>query len=157
VGKRLLQHERSGIGGLSGGARRGNPAHALANLAKEYIGEDDGRIADPALRNTIIRFNMHRAAFQLTAERANEENRSGTPAETTSIFKLVGAAIQQDAADLRRTVMGVRGLGAEGAGFSAEELTATEEWLHTKATTIYGGSNEIQANIIAKRVLGLPE
>ncbi|MGA1676252.1 MAG: acyl-CoA dehydrogenase family protein [Pseudomonadales bacterium] len=157
VGKRLLQHERSGIGGLSGGARRGNPAPALANLAKEYIGEDDGRIADPALRNTIIRFNMHRAAFQLTAERANEENRSGTPAETTSIFKLVGAAIQQDAADLRRTVMGVRGLGAEGAGFSAEELTATEEWLHTKATTIYGGSNEIQANIIAKRVLGLPE
>lgn len=157
VGKRLLQHERSGIGGLSGGARRGNAGTALANLAKEYVGEDNGRIADPAMRNTIIRFNMHRAAFQLTAERANEENRSGTPGETTSIFKIVGAAIQQDAADLRRTLMGTRGLGVEGHGFSTDELQATEEWLHTKATTIYGGSNEIQANIVAKRVLGLPE
>jgi alkylation response protein AidB-like acyl-CoA dehydrogenase len=53
--------------------------------------------------------------------------------------------------------MGFQGLGAEGEGFSDMELTSVEEWLHTKATTIYGGSNEIQANIIAKRVLGLPE
>ena len=157
VGKRLLQHERSGIGGLSGGARRANPGAQLAKLAKAYIGEVDGRIADDAMRDTIIRLNMHRAAFQLTAERANEENRSGTPAETTSIFKLVGAALQQDGADLRRQLMGTRGLGVEGHGFTADELEATEEWLHTKATTIYGGSNEIQANIIAKRVLGLPE
>jgi len=157
VGKRLLQHERSGIGGLSGGARRANPGAALARLAKEYIGDDHGRIADTAMRDTIIRYNMHRAAFQLTAERANEENRSGTPGEATSIFKLVGAALQQDGADLRRQIMGTRGLGVGGHGFSTEELEATEEWLHTKATTIYGGSNEIQANIIAKRVLGLPE
>ncbi|MBX3706391.1 MAG: acyl-CoA dehydrogenase family protein [Pseudomonadales bacterium] len=157
VGKRLLQHERSGIGGLSGGARRSNPGAQLAKVAKTYIGEVDGRIADSAMRDTIIRFNMHRAAFQLTAERANEENRSGTPGEATSIFKLVGAALQQDGADLKRQLMGTRGLGADGHGFTADELEATEEWLHTKATTIYGGSNEIQANIIAKRVLGLPE
>jgi len=157
VGKRLLQHERSGIGGLSGGARRGSPGAALAKIAKDYIGEDDGRIADTAVRDTILRFNMQRAAFQLTAERANEENRSGTPGEATSIFKLVGAALQQDGADLKRQLMGTRGLGVAGHGFTAEELEATEEWLHTKATTIYGGSNEIQANIIAKRVLGLPE
>jgi alkylation response protein AidB-like acyl-CoA dehydrogenase len=157
VGKRLLQHERSGIGGLSGGARRANPGAQLVKLAKQYVGEADGRIADDAMRNTIIKFNMHREAFQLTAARANEENRSGTPGEATSIFKLVGAAIQQDGADLRRQAMGTRGLGVDGLGFTADELEATEEWLHTKATTIYGGSNEIQANIIAKRVLGLPE
>ena len=54
--------------------------------------------------------------------------------------------------------MGFRGLGAhETIGFTAEELKATEEFLHLRTTTIYGGSNEIQANIIAKRVLGLPE
>jgi len=157
VGKRLLQHERSGIGGLSGGARRANPGAQLAKLAKDYIGETNGRIADDAVRDTILRLNMQRAAFQLTAERANEENRSGTPGETTSIFKLVGAALQQDGADLKRQLMGIRGLGVGGHGFSADELEATEEWLHTKATTIYGGSNEIQANIIAKRVLGLPD
>ena len=55
-------------------------------------------------------------------------------------------------------MMGFSGLGAhEEVGFSAEELKATEEFLHLRTTTIYGGSSEVQANIVAKRVLGLPE
>ena len=155
VGKRLLQHERSGIGGLSGGARRATPGEGLARAAKKYLGERDGRIADDDMRATILAYNMQRAAFALTAQRANEENRSGTPAEATSIFKLVGARLQQNGADLKRQVMGMRGLGIEG--FEPDELEATSEWLSLKATTIYGGSDEIQANIIAKRVLGLPD
>jgi alkylation response protein AidB-like acyl-CoA dehydrogenase len=157
VGKRLLQHERSGIGGLSGGARRATPGEGLVRTAKEYVGERGGRIADPAVRDTVLRFNMQRAAFQLTTQRANEENRSGTPGEATSIFKLVGARLQQNGADLSRQLMGTRGLGVDGDGFTPRELDATREWLASKATTIYGGSDEIQANIIAKRVLGLPE
>ena len=155
VGKRLLQHERSGIGGLSGGARRASPGEGLARAAKKYLGERDGRIADDDMRASILAYNMQRAAFALTAQRANEENRSGTPAEATSIFKLVGARLQQNGADLKRQVMCVRGLGIEG--FEPDELEATSEWLSLKATTIYGGSDEIQANIIAKRVLGLPD
>ena len=158
VGKRLLQFERSGIGGLSGGARVANPSKALVRTAKEYIGEEDGQIADPAVRRTILDMNMRREAFQLTAQRANEENKSGIPGAATSIFKLVGAAMQRDTADLKRDLMGFRGLGAhEEVGFTPAELKATEEFLHLRTTTIYGGSNEIQSNIIAKRVLGLPE
>ena len=159
VGKRLLQFERSGIGGLSGGARPNKAGASLADIAKQYIGEADGRISDPAIREQVTTLNMNRAAFRLTALRANAENKSGgTPGAATSIFKLFGAALQQDGAELKRELMGFRGLGADtDNGFSAAELTATEEWLHTKATTIYGGSNEIQANIISKRVLGLPE
>jgi alkylation response protein AidB-like acyl-CoA dehydrogenase len=155
VGKRLLQFERSGIGGLSGGARSASPGSTLVKLAKKYLGEHAGQIADPDLRTRILDLNMRRLAFQLTAQRANEENRSGTPGAATSIFKIVGAALQQDTAELKRQLMGTRGLGVDG--FDPAELEATEEWLHTKATTIYGGSNEIQANIVAKRVLGLPE
>lgn len=159
VGKRLLQFERSGIGGLSGGARAANPGKVLVRAAKDYIGEEaDGKIADPAMRNTILDMNMRRDAFGLTAQRANEENKSGIPGAATSIFKLVGAGLQRDGADLKRQLMGTRGLGAhEEVGFTAEELRATEEFLHLRTTTIYGGSNEIQANIIAKRVLGLPD
>ena len=158
VGKRLLQFERSGIGGLSGGARPAQNGPSLADIAKQYIGEDDGRISDAAVREKVTTLNMNRAAFRLTALRANAENKSGTPGAATSIFKLFGAALQQDGAELKRELMGFRGLGADDAnGFNESELTAAEEWLHTKATTIYGGSNEIQANIIAKRVLGLPE
>ena len=157
VGKRLLQFERSGIGGLSGGARPTEAGTSLPEIAKQYVGEESGRISDPAIREKVTTLNMNRASFRLTAQRANAENKSGTPGAATSIFKLYGAALQQDGAELKRELMGFQGLGAQGDGFSDFELTTVEEWLHTKATTIYGGSNEIQANIIAKRVLGLPE
>lgn len=157
VGKRLLQFERSGIGGLSGGARPSEAGTSLPDIAKKYVGEADGRISDPAIREKVTTLNMNRASFRLTAQRANAENKSGTPGAATSIFKLYGAALQQDGAELKRELMGFQGLGVKGEDFSDMELTSVEEWLHTKATTIYGGSNEIQANIIAKRVLGLPE
>ncbi len=158
VGKRLLQFERSGIGGLTGGARAANPSPGIVRIAKQYLGEDQGKIDDPSVRRKILNLNMQRSAFQLTAQRANEENKSGTPGAATSIFKLVGATMQQDTAELKRELMGFRGLGAhEEVGFDGNELKATEEWLHLRTTTIYGGSNEIQSNIIAKRVLGLPE
>ena len=157
VGKRLLQFERSGIGGLSGGARPTEAGTSLPEIAKQYVGEESGRISDPAIREKVTTLNMNRASFRLNAQRANAENKSGTPGAATSIFKLYGAALQQDGAELKRELMGFQGLGAQGDGFSDFELTTVEEWLHTKATTIYGGSNEIQANIIAKRVLGLPE
>lgn len=158
VGKRLLQFERSGIGGLTGGASIADPAKTLVKVAKKYIGEEDGLIADDALRDKVLKLNMTRKALNYTAQRVNEESKAGTPGAATSIFKLVGATLQRDGADLKRDLMGFRGLGAhEEVGFTAEELKATEEFLHLRTTTIYGGSSEIQANIIAKRVLGLPE
>lgn len=157
VGKRLLQFERSGIGGLTGGARPAQAGTGLVEIAKTYVGEREGKIDDPAVREKVTKLNMNRAAFRLTALRANAENKSGTPGAATSIFKLFGAALQQDGAELKRELMGFKGLGVGGNEFSEMEITSVEEWLHTKATTIYGGSNEIQANIISKRVLGLPE
>ena len=51
----------------------------------------------------------------------------------------------------------MQGLGWEGDGFASDELESTRSWLRDRAMTIYGGSNEIQLNIIAKRVLGLPD
>ena len=45
----------------------------------------------------------------------------------------------------------------EGEDFSAEELAAVRSWLGGKAGSIYGGSNEVQSNIISKRILGLPD
>ena len=158
VGKRLLQYERSGIGGLAsgGGQRRGPVGGQLVAAAKKYLGDNGGRVADEDQRAALLKHNMHSAAFKLTVQRTIAENSSGTPGATTSIFKYVGAQLQQDAANLRRTFMGSRGLAWQEEGFEAEH-EATREWLSTKATTIYGGTNEIQLNIIAKRVLGLPE
>ena len=53
--------------------------------------------------------------------------------------------------------MGSQGLGWTGDEFSKEEKEAVRSWLGGKATTIYGGSQEIQSNIISKRILGLPD
>ena len=48
-------------------------------------------------------------------------------------------------------------MGWEGEGFEPGELTATRQWLRSKANSIEGGTSEVQLNVIAKRVLGLPD
>ena len=156
VAKRLLQHERSGMDG----ARRG-PAQKviLGQLAKTYVGEDDqGRLADPDLRTRIIMNEMDQAALQATVRRAALESRGNAgPSATTSIMKNANMKIAQDRAELTLEFMGHRGLGWEGADFAPEELSAVRGWLSGKAGSIYGGSNEVQSNIISKRILGLPD
>ena len=97
-------------------------------------------------------------AFRLTAQRAGQENASGkTPGEATSIFKLVGSTLSRDGAELKAKLLGTQGIGWEGDAFTAEELEHTKNWLSNRAVTIYGGTNEVQMNIISKRVLGLPD
>ncbi len=162
VGKRLLQHERSGQGGLSrsGGSRPVGVTVDLdvAETALRYVGGDGGRIADPALRARVLEWKMADAAFRLTQRRAAEENAGGgTPGEATSIFKLYGSTLARERQDLLVRLMGTRGLGWEGDAFTDEELGAARSFLASRAVTIYGGTNEVQQNIIAKRVLGLPD
>jgi alkylation response protein AidB-like acyl-CoA dehydrogenase len=48
-------------------------------------------------------------------------------------------------------------VGWEGNGFSDRELNTTRQWLRSKANSIEGGTSEVQLNVIAKRVLGLPD
>jgi alkylation response protein AidB-like acyl-CoA dehydrogenase len=162
IGKRLLQHERSGISGSGGGGSGASPfgvSGSVVDLAKIYVGADDeGRIADFDLRQRIADHDMERRAFQLTALRAMMEARSNQgPSAASSIMKNVGTKIGQDQAELLVELMGNQGLGWEGEGFTAAELAVVRGWLGGKATTIYGGSQEIQNNIISKRILGLPD
>ena len=161
IGKRLLQYERSGIGGLAGASKKKDkkvPKNELAVLAKKYSGEDDGLIAEKSRRDQVLFHSMRERAFQLTARRVSQENSSGkTPGPTTSIFKLVGANLARDFTEIKSDLMGIKGIGWEGDGFSEREIESTRSWLNTRAVTIYGGTNEVQMNIIAKRVLGLPD
>ena len=160
VGKRLLQHERSGQGGLGGvGSNRQSPrTFALADTAKQYRGEKDGRIEDAAVRDRVLTIGMNQTALQLTQRRVMAENRGGeTMSFATSIFKYVSTNLTQELTDLRAQMMGTQGIGWEGDSFDRTELDTTRGWLGSRAMTIYGGSNEIQLNIIAKRVLDLPD
>ena len=154
IGKRLLQHERSGQGG---GRMMMGPN--VVDLARKYIGVDDkGRIADPDLRTRIARHMIDARAHALTLKRAADEAKGNlNPSATTSVMKNSGTWIGQERAELTLEVMGHQGLGWEGEDFSREELAAVRGWLSGKATTIFGGSQEIQSNIISKRILGLPD
>lgn len=163
VGKRLLQHERSGQGGLGAGGGVRLPVGVVVNLevedvGKEYFGVEAGKIAEPALRDETIQWRMNDHALKLSQRRAAEESRSGkTPGDVTSVFKLYGATQSRTRQELIVRLMGTQGIGWEGEGFNDTELGATRSWLASRAVTIYGGTNEVQANIIAKRVLGLPD
>ena len=159
IGKRLLQFERQGLGGGvgGGGLNRGGEARPLDQVAKHYIGSDDkGRIADTDLRTRIASHMMDTQAFMLTIQRSMSEAKgNASPSFTTSIMKNAGSRIGQDRAELLIEIMGSQGLGWEGEGFGQNELATVRGWLGGKALTIFGGSFEIQNNIIAKRVLGL--
>ena len=161
VGKRLLQHERSSISGLNSGGRRGGRYGTLGRLpdiGKEYLGTVDGKIAHPALRNDVIQNHMDSRCFGLTQSRAMAESETGgTPTFLTSMFKYYGSEVGNRRLEIQLELMGTQSLGWEGETFNDLEKTLTRTWLRSKAGTIAGGSSEVQLNIIAKQVLGLPD
>jgi len=160
VAKRLLQHERSGLAALAsadtGGVNeRIRPVLPLPDLAKHYAGTVS--IEDAVLRDEILRNEMCRRAFSLTQQRTVAESETSTPGAATSIFKYVEAEAVKEQLELQIKIRGTQGLGWEGETFDEEEISKGRLWLESKAISIAGGSNEIQLNIIAKRVLGLPD
>ncbi|WP_137803339.1 acyl-CoA dehydrogenase family protein [Caulobacter sp. 3R27C2-B] len=119
IAKRLLQFERAGIS--SGGAFAGVP---LPRLAQEYVGFDaTGRLGDHDLRARIVKLEMEARALQLTAARSMLEAKGNAgPSAATSIMKNVGSSVVQMRAELCVEILGNRGLGWEGDGFTATEL-----------------------------------
>ena len=155
VGKRLLQYERSSIGGRGGTRQR---AKTIDEWAKEYVGEADGQIADAAVRNAVTEQRIGDDAYQLTIRRSFEEATSSqAPSFLSSMFKLYGTEQNMRRNDLLMSILGTQGLGWAGDGFTGAERGSTRGWLRSKANSIEGGTSEIQRNIIAKRVLGLPD
>ena len=155
VGKRLLQYERSSIGGQSGTRQK---VKTVDQYAKEYVGEADGKIADTAIRDRVIEQCINESAYSMTVRRSVEEAKDArAPSFLSSFFKLYGTEQNMAKNDLVMSIMGVQGLGWSGDDFSGAERGLTRGWLRSKANSIEGGSSEVQRNIIAKRVLGLPD
>ena len=161
VVKRLLQHERqSQTGGRSAPSMLG--LKSLQARAVEYVGVDDqGKLNDTDLRHRITKNIMEAQAHSLTAGRIAAEA-AGNPevSAVASILKNSNTRVAQTRAELTMEVMGSRGLGWEANSdhdFAEDELGVVREWLMGKAMSIYGGSYEVQNNIISKNILGLPE
>ena len=155
VGKRLLQHERASQTGAIGGGRQA----PLSQIAKRYVEVDaDGRIADPDLRSRLVRHEMDARTHALTLARVMAESKEANGATNgASVLKNSATHVAQTRAELTLEIMGGQGLGWEGEDFTREEIETVRAWLGGKAMSIYGGSAEIQNNIISKRILGLPD
>jgi len=159
VAKALLGHERSMIADAFGGGAGGSTKQrrGLADLARHYVG-GNGELADPLLRDEVARMEMDTRAFLLTLQRTRDAARAGhQPGAETSFFKVHGTELNMRRNELMVRLAGPQALGWEGEGFDEDELSRTRDWLRSRGNSIEGGTSEIQLNIIAKRVLGLPD
>ena len=170
IAKRLLQHERQMISGIGSNTALGGSASRIEDLAKLCLGtvpatgldrdntDEVDQIADATLRDKVIQHNMNEAVFKHTLARAREESKSGQAnGALTSMFKYYGSEQNKRKFELLLQIMGTQSLGWSGDQFSETELATTRQWLRSKANSIEGGTSEVQLNIIAKRVLGLPD
>jgi len=155
LAKALLGHERTMIADVF---KERDDARRLVALARKHVGESGGRVADAVVRDRIAQVEMDQACLDLTLDRARDNAKAGhKPGPESSIFKLYGTELNQRRRALMMDILGPQGLGWEGAGFEDRELKVTRDWLRSRGNTIEGGTSEIQLNIIAKRVLGLPD
>jgi acyl-CoA dehydrogenase len=154
IAKYLLQHERVMISDIG---EMGLAPRPLAEIAKDYLGEENSRVADAVARDAIVQHEMNDEAFSLTGKRYSEIAAAGTRiGAESSMLKHVGTEIAKNKFELLLSIMGNQALGWEGAGFDERELGVARSWLRSKGYSIEGGTSEIMLNIVATRVLGLP-
>lgn len=158
VAKGLLQHERATIGEYFASSVKGGQEELVA-LARHYLGpETTGPIADPVIRDAIVQTAMDEACFMLTVKSVGDGLKAGQrPGAASSVLKIYGTELNQRRRSLSCRIAGPQSLGWEGPGFSDDETALNKQWLRSRGNTIEGGTSEVQLNIIAKHVLGLPD
>ncbi len=149
-----LAYERSLMGEDARGPRSGAPNpegdSALIELAREA-----GRLGDPAMRQDIARVTSYRVLNRLNTARAKADLAQGTSSSIMSLGKLAMSRILHEEARLRTALLGAESL-LEGPEHPRAE-DANFLTLNAYFTSIGGGTDQIQRNIIAERVLGLPK
>ena len=155
--KFLLGNERVGV------APVGSTKRVLAQ-AKEYatsvtVGGGLTLLDDPLTASRIAELENELLALELTALRVVADSADGKPHPASSVLKLKGTELQQAVSELVVDLAGPASL-ASGAGDDDSALPgwarrATPVYLNLRKASIYGGSNEIQRQIITKSILGL--
>lgn len=155
VAKALLVHERKLMSEIGSDSPRQALVPAVA--AREYLPFEAGRIADAELRSRLVDYDMRMQAIGLTHFRSFEERVAGQRSAAPLIMKYVGTEAEKTKSELLLAILGSRGIGWEGEGFTRSELDTTRLWAMSYALTIAGGTSEIQLNVVAKNVLELPQ
>lgn len=155
VAKALLVHERKLMSEMGSDSPRQILQPNVAAL--EYLEFEDGKIADARLRSELVEYEMLMQSLGLTHFRTFEEKTAGIRSAAPMVMKYVGTEAEKTKSELLLAILGTRGLGWEGDGFSEQEIDTLRLWAMSKAMTIAGGSSEIQLNLIAQKILELPQ
>jgi len=159
--KALLAHERSGIAGVARSKRNLEKLRSIANTERSDTGS--ALLADAFFRRKVAELEIDLTALEFTELRTLAGESSGKgPGPESSILKIKGTEIQQRLQELALEAVGhygapfLRDLSGSNATVGPDYARGLAgEMFNGRKTSIYGGSNEIQRNIIAKMVLGL--
>jgi alkylation response protein AidB-like acyl-CoA dehydrogenase len=139
-------------GGLAQAARFERVVAELAGLAR-----DRGAGADVIVRQKVAQAQIEAHVFRLNGLRNLTKAQHGdAPGPEASLTKLYWSEMDKRIQEMAVGVQGPYGALAPGSPFAVEEGRWQYGWMWAQAETIYAGSSEIQRNIIAERVLGLP-
>jgi alkylation response protein AidB-like acyl-CoA dehydrogenase len=150
IAKYLLAHERETVSSV--GLPAGRP---LGQIAADTLGSRNGVLAETCLRADIARFEIDAIAFQLALERSGDLLKAGQASPAlSSMVKFYSAELNKRRHELLMSAGGSQALEWEGERSRNGERA--RNWLRTKGNSIEGGTNEIQLDVIAKRILDLP-
>jgi alkylation response protein AidB-like acyl-CoA dehydrogenase len=161
--KVLLGHERVGIAQVGTSKRE---LKKLKKIAATELSGGESLLKDVRFRDRIADLELELTALEITVLRVlSAEAKKGNPGPESSVLKIKGSEIQQTLTELKMQAVGYYAhayvpesfeLGFKGEPEGAESWgTASSRYFNVRKTTIFGGSNEIQRNIIAQRILGL--
>lgn len=161
--KFLLAHERSGIAGV---ARSKRGVEKLKEIAKHELLDGQPLIQDMGFATKVSQLEIDLAALEITELRTLAGEQAGKgPGPESSLLKVKGTEIQQRLTELTLEAAGVYGTpdadsfpddGSNDFPIGPDYAHhAAATYFNTRKTSIYGGSNEIQRNIITKMILGL--
>ena len=161
IAKFLLMHERTGIAGIAALKRE---LKRLKEISSDLIVGEASLLDDANFRNKIEAAEIELTATEFTELRTlSQISSGGAPGPESSILKIKGTELQQSISELFIEMLGYyahpflteaelgsnESIGPDYAG------SAMPHYLNFRKVSIYGGSNEIQRNVISKAILGL--
>jgi alkylation response protein AidB-like acyl-CoA dehydrogenase len=161
--KFLLGHERTSIAGIGSSKRE---LGRLKAIARQELKNGRPLIEDPLFAARIAQIEIDLMALEITALRAlSAESKNRAPGPEASILKIKGTEIQQALSELLMYAVGPYALPFQRASTEENDFISVAgpeyaaslagTYCNMRKATIYGGSNEIQRNIIAQMILGL--
>jgi alkylation response protein AidB-like acyl-CoA dehydrogenase len=157
--KYLLRHERTNLAGV-GHSRR--DLSRLKNIAATVVRDGQPLLANPSFRRRVAQVDIELGALEVTTLRVICAAEKGDPGAATSILKVKGTEVHQAISELLVEAVGIDALPFASHNGDPNTLPGrpyaagvTAEYLNLRKISIYGGSNEIQKNIIAQTILGL--